>query len=29
MTIIEYHHTHQCIIITPVEPPHDEDFELW
>jgi hypothetical protein len=29
MTKIEYDHTHQCVMITPVEPPHDEDFELW
>ena len=29
MTNINYDHTHHCIIITPVEPPNDEDFELW
>ncbi|MFP3425313.1 DUF3630 family protein [Pseudoalteromonas sp. SIMBA_162] len=29
MSKIDYDHTHQCIIITPTEPPHDEDFELW
>ncbi|CAM2934707.1 DUF3630 family protein [Pseudoalteromonas distincta] len=29
MTQIEYDHAHKYILITPVEPPHDEDFELW
>jgi hypothetical protein len=29
MTQIEYDHAHKFILITPVEPPHDEDFELW
>ena len=29
MTQIEYNHAHKCIVISPVEAPHDEDFELW
>ena len=29
MTQIEYNHIHKCIVVTPVEPPHDDDFELW
>jgi len=29
MTQIEYDHAHKYILITPVEPPNDEDFELW
>ncbi|WP_372760990.1 DUF3630 family protein [Pseudoalteromonas sp.] len=29
MSLIEYQHTHRCIIITAQHPPHDEDFELW
>ncbi|GEB70694.1 hypothetical protein PC2016_2697 [Pseudoalteromonas carrageenovora] len=29
MTQIEYDHAHKCIVVSPVEPPHDEDFELW
>ncbi|TMO71979.1 DUF3630 domain-containing protein [Pseudoalteromonas sp. S3785] len=29
MTKIEYNHAHKCIVISPVEAPHDEDFELW